>query len=249
MFMSPSFESLKPQDGKLIVPRNGIANKLEIPESVLGHSLFDANLDEANDSIVLTGGQDVYILTDHVGLIGGDDEEVDANILFVEGGVLIQLITGRILLKGENGNIYSVDEYGDMEYPSLSTKMYWYSSKDLWDIISRVTQYRYTAPDDQVADYVNNLFFNVQMHYVRVQGKNTSGYVANIRVANYYEDIAMGRYVFVDYADVLKEEQEMEDHVDIADLDDIPLEGEEDEEFDEESVQDILDEEDHEDDF
>lgn len=224
MLMSLKFKAIKPENGTVTIPRRGIASSVIIPEDLIQRIGYDANLDEEKSAVVFSEGDTVYILTDRFGVLGGKHEEVDTNIFFVEDGVLIELISGKIILEGENGELYYVDEVGDIDYPSGNAKMTFYDTNHVLDIAKSLTKYKYGLPDSLVNDYVDNLLYNIQFHYVNTD----TGYVANMRIVDYYGDLAMEKFIFTDYNESTEYDDEDDDISDVGDL--VPIDDDEDEE-------------------
>ena len=227
MLMSAKFKSIQPENGFLTVSRMGVASSIMIPEHLLQRVGYDANVDAEKNAVVFSEGDTVFILTDKFGVIGGENEEVDTYIFFVDGGMVIQLNVGKIVLEDEDGQIYFVDEVGDIDYPAKNAKITYYDTDHIRGIVSSMTKYRYSLPEKSalVEDYVNNLLYNIQFHY---HNTNT-GYVATMRVVDYYGDLAMDRFIFTDYGEVTEYEDDDEyDAPDVGDL--VPVDDDEPEE-------------------
>jgi hypothetical protein len=224
MLMSPKFKSIAAVNGAVEFNRAGVASKVVLPEEHIKRISYDVNVDAENNCVVFSGGESVYIMTDRFAVLGGKDEEVDTNIFFVEGGIVIELLVGRIFLEGENGQVYSVNEVGDIGYPTPAARLNWVEAATIYSTAVTVTKYKYNTSDVLAPKYVDNLSYNAQFHYVNTN----SGYIFKTKFAEYYGDLGLEKFQFINYAEAGATEID-DDHIDISDLEDREDDEEEDE--------------------
>jgi hypothetical protein len=227
MFMSSKFKAMVDGTGALELTRAGVVKQIILPLEHQKLISYDANVDE-NNNIVLTSGNSIYILADEFGFLGGTDEstQVDANIFFIDDGVVLELIEGKVLLKDENGLAYSIDETGDIDYPRSNARIHWATEKDIRGIVATVAKFKYTISPEETQKYIDNLVISMTLNYL-----NTShGYMFHTQVVQYYEDLGLGIFQFINYSDRTYTASETDDHIDVADLEDIEEDEEEDEE-------------------
>lgn len=229
MLMSSKFKSMINSTGALEIGRAGVAKKFIVPLAVQNNYTYDANVDE-NNNILVSEGNSIYILADEFGFLGGHDEstQVEANIFFVDEGIVFELVEGRLVLKGENGEAYTVDETGEIDYPRSNAPIHWSSAKDIRGIVSTVAKYRYSTSHEVVQGYIDNLVLNMTLHYVNT----AKGYMFKTQVIEYFEDLGLGIFPFIDYSSREFESDDDDDFVDVSDLEDIDDEEEEEEEYD-----------------
>lgn len=224
MLMSPKFKTIAKQSGTLEFKRAGLVTSLVVPETIKDRMGFDANIE--GNQIVFSEGDSIYILTDSFGLIHNKDE-VDANIFFVDGGVVIELIEGKILLKGANDEVYLVDETGEIDYPDGRSKYKFVTSDELFEKACTVMKHRYSTSLEMTANYVENLVINVIMAF----SSTGTDPVTTIRFATQYEDLGLGIFQFVNYGEASMFDTEVEgfDGEELVDVEDEEEEEEEDE--------------------
>lgn len=231
MLMSPSFKAVQAVDGVFSFVRQGEVTDVVIPESLKQRIGYDADIDESG-KIVFSEGEDTYILTDKFSLFIGKDEEVDTTIFFVDGGMMIQLKAGRIMLQAENGTYYEVDEAGEIGYPTdyAISRRHDITYAEVFANACSVVEARFALPTkDLVLRYVNNLLIDAQFHYFN---PGNGGPVFKSKFSEFWAPLALGRFEFTNYAQFAEELKMDDDHVDIADLDSIPdADEEEDEEY------------------
>lgn len=233
MLMSAKFKQVPLLDDGYIFYRQGIVDRMILPKELKDRLLYDAIIDE-NNHIRLIEGDKVYILTDRFGIVK-DTMDVEANIFFVDGGIVFELLGGSLALEADNGQVIIVDEFGDIRYPSSSTRIYWYDYNSFLENAEVLTKYKYGLEglDNLVSDYVNNLVYNISMSYAN---DTKSGYIATIKFQGYYHDLGLDKFPFFDMRNYDPEPEEEIDHKDIADLE-IP-----DEEDFEEEIEDLSEE-------
>lgn len=233
MLMSPTFKAMANASGNFEITRAGIVNKVVLPEELKNRVSYDANVEGRN--VVFSEGNSVYILTDEFGVALGVDEGFEANIFFVDGGMIFELISGKIILKGENGELYSVDEVGDIDYPRSNARIYFANYQKIYEKAATVMKYRYGITEKTAFDYVDNLVIYATFTLVPDRGEP----VFSVKFVEQYEDLGLGIFQFVNYNNAEYIDND-DDHIDISELGDI--EDEEVEEY-------IMDDEEHENDF
>lgn len=195
MLMSPIFKSRAKEQGDLVVTRAGVVKNIILPEAMKQRITYDANVEGTN--VVMSAGDSVYILADEFGILHNSDY-VDTNLLFVDGGVLIELIAGTIVLKGEDGTLFTIDELGEIDYPKHNRKMHFVRYTDIYANALRLTKVTYGTPDDRTHKYVDNLVLNVSFIYESTVGEP----VLTTRISGYYESLGLNAFQFINYNDV-----------------------------------------------
>jgi hypothetical protein len=227
MIMSTHFKNVQAVAGAIEFNRSGFATKLVLPEALQKRVCYDVSIDAENNRVVFSEGDTVYVIADRFGFLRGKEEEVEANIFFIDGGVVLELVTGKILLQGENGEIYSVNEVGDIDYPTASAKIHWATAKDIFNSNCLVTKYQYNTSDDMSKTYTNNFVYNMYFHYVNTGDKG--GNIFKSKVNDYFGDLGLDKIQFLNYAEEGIPTDDDGGHIDVADLEDIDEEEEEDE--------------------
>lgn len=221
--MDSKFKGLAKANGTIEFVRAGIATSVVVPEDIKKRLTYEANV--VDGKIVFGEGESIYIIADEVGFIGGKDTGVETNLFFIDGGMVFELISGKIAMRGENGEVYTVDEMGDIDYPRANARINWVTTKNVLDIAKIVIRNRYVTNEELTLAYANNLVMNVFLQFE----KANEGYVFNTKFYAYYEDLGLGKFEFINFGET--EYEADEDTDDIADL--VDVEDEEDEEDDE----------------
>jgi hypothetical protein len=226
MLMSPYFKNVQAVAGAIEFNRAGFASKLVLPEALKQRISYDVSIDAENNRVVFSEGETVYIVADRFGFIGGKDNEVEANVFFIDNGIVLELISGRVLLQGENGEVYSVDELGDIGYPTPAARIHWSTAKDIFSSTKLVTMYQYNTSPEMAEKYTENFVYNMYFHYIHT---GTNGYIFKTKVNEYFGDLGLDKIQFINYAEEGIPTDDDDGHVDVADLEDV--EDEEEEEF------------------
>lgn len=226
MFMSTCFKSQVKAGEDFILSRKGEAKRFVIPNALMNRTGFDANI-EGSD-IVLSEGNSVYILTDKFGL-GTTTGEVEAHLFFVDGGMVIELIAGKIILFDKHNDPYIVDEDGDIDYPDGKMRIRVLSVNEVREKASMIIKNRYGLNDNHDVDgYTDNLLSHIIMSYTAVSVEPC----LNFRVLDLYEDIGLGKFNFVNYKlhkAFIEGEGNGIEHDDFDDPDDLDWDDEEEE--------------------
>ena len=192
MFTSKKFK------GMTEITRKGVLGKVNIPEELLSAVTLDFEIDSANKCINFTRGEEIFVLTDKFGVA----EKSDYTLFLVDGGFIINIQYGKVYLQDEdNGMVYSVDDYGDVEYPRADKKINWLTVKDFLSFAEGMVKYYYTLPDNKtLRNYINNLGFGITTEYMNAT-KAKGSPCFRIRFKDYYTDLGNDEFVFVKYAD------------------------------------------------
>lgn len=231
MLMTQNFKSMVQQGGNLQLTRTGEAEALVIAQELLKRTTFDANIEGKN--IVLTEGESTYILADKFGVATGSDE-AEVNLFFVDGGMVIELLDGEVVLLDGNGDPYLVDQDGEISYPSAKSRVRMMDASEMREKAEMIIGRRYTlqSKEDETA-YVNNLLLNMVINY---STSSTVEPCLSVRVTDVYEDLGLEQFVFVNYTDhknFIDDKNDKDDFVDSSDLGKDELFEEEEEEKDE----------------
>lgn len=226
MLMSKNFKDVVIKGQDIAITREGVAGQLIIPADLQQRMLYDANI--VGSQIVFSEGDSMYILTDEFGFVN-NYEEVEANIFMVDGGVAIELIDGKLLLKGANGEHFIVDETGDIDYPNARSRTHMVTADAFRQNAIRVIQNRYGTPDAELAGtYVDNLMMNCTFSYATIVGEP----VYSMRIVQQYEDLGIKKFEFFNFHEAAEYETEDEEEVDLNNLVDVDEEEEKEDDHD-----------------
>lgn len=233
MLMSPSFDArCKTTVGNSFdLARSGVVSKVSIPLALLSSMTYDVNIEDG--AIVFSKGESFYILTDEFGLVNNGGG-VDMDIFFIEGGVFIELIAGKIVMKDTSGNPYLIDNSGHTSLLTTTSKVVWTTAANLKEKADLVIGYRYGATKEQAGTYVDNLLLSCTFYC------SSNGYepCMSVTFVTQYEDLGCGQFEFTNYnslrafAREFNKAQDNDDSlspVDVADLEHINDEPEEEE--------------------
>lgn len=212
MLLSKNFAQVfKDQTKDIVVPRAGVANRFVVSASMRKRTTFEADIDEKD--IILGQGESVQVLADKVGVIL-NEAPLQVNVFFVERGMVLEILSGQLVLEHPNGGIYSVDEDAEIETNVRPATVKWFTVNDLFAhaLITSASAYGLKDRKDAVP-YVNNLLLLMTLSYSTA---GTTSPVTAIRVLERYEDIGLGQFAFVNYnkyASITNDEESAEDDV------------------------------------
>lgn len=246
MFVSPKFKEIikSVESGQEVIEltRKGVANKVILPVSLVKSIGHDINVDPTNNSVVISEGDSTYIIADEFGIVESKDEVTETTLFLIDGGVVIELISGKIALKGSNGDTFFVDEAGDIDYPDSSDFINWMDEKNLHELALKIVKHRYGIPNESLTEtYINNLAFGVSFHYY----PTPTGHVQSTKFVEQYHDLGLDKFVFVNFNE--EEYEADEDTEDVSDLVDVEDEEEDDFDYDMDGDDDDYDEDEDED--
>lgn len=229
MFMSHKFaQAFANHRGDLELSRSGVAKRVIIPEAFVEHITFDVNI--SGTDVVFSGGESLFILTDEFGVVNNSDP-IDADMFFVDGGILVELLEGKIVLKDEEGNPYCVDQDGEISYPRSNSRIIYSTAENLYGIAARIVGHRYGAPERMWNDYLNNLLLSTEFSCTSNGGEPCM----NARFVTQFEDLGCGVFPFVDFYEQLEVDEDADpDNFDNIDDDEDEDEDDNDEDFEEE---------------
>lgn len=200
MFMTENFKSVKPEDGFYTYARAGVLSSVKVAREEIQQFEYDAGIDSENKAITLsaanTGAGSVYLLADTFGCMGGNKNEVDCNLFFMDGGVMIELLSGVLFLKAKNGQVYSVNEKGVIDYPSHSvvSDLKWVRSSDLLSNAKVVVKAKYNLKlEEDISLYTWNFVINTQFEVMLAENELST---LRTRFSSFYSDISLGLVSF-----------------------------------------------------
>lgn len=218
----------KGQDLK--ITRRGLASELTIPQEMIQRSGFDANIE--GSTIILSEGSSTYILADKIAL-GTTLGEAEVNVFFVDNGMVLELIDGKIVLFDNDNEPFIVDQDAEIEYIKTGTRIRVMDVNDLREKAGIVIKNRYgLTSDSDIEGYTDNLLLNTLLSYVSSGGEPC----LTVRIPEIYEDLGLDQFNFVNY----KEHQEFvgkkdkDDHIDVSDLEKDDLFEDDDDDADDE---------------
>lgn len=198
MFLTKNFENIFSRSvNDVVIKRNGVADSLVVPKQFKSHQFFDANI--VGNHIELSPGQTLCILADEFGVVNnGSHFEVD--LVFIEGGVLVQLLDGKLAIKDREGVVYCVDSDGEISYPRSNSKVVFTTANNLFGVSEMIVETRYGCVKSSASSYVNNLLFSV------IFNANSNGFepCMSARFVTQYEDIGLG-FPFLNFNEIKDE--------------------------------------------
>ena len=198
------------------VKRNGVVDKVIIPAELANNMTHEINVDEKEKAVIMDDGDSVCVLTDKFGI----REETIVNAIFVNGGVILEIVVGNIYLE-DKGTVFSVNELEDIEYPQDLNKIEWLTTDKLLEYARIGTANKYGVKDkDLLEEYVNNLAFSFLLENVDGRKRSVSDYF-RIKYEGYFTDLGIGLFTFASFMDdeYLKQLEAEEEDLDDVDLD------------------------------
>lgn len=227
MLVSPNFKSLLKENGDLVLERQGELTKVVIPEDIKRMMKFEADI--IDNQIVFKQGSSVHIVTDKFAL-ATNLEEVEANIFFINDGVILELLSGQLILFDENNEPFIVDQDGEIDTPRKRVRTRVVTHSDLRSNAEMIIKHRYgLEKQSDIEAYVNNLLMTTVASY----HANREDPCLTIRIDAMYEDLGNETFNFVNYkahAEFINKKDD-DGHVDISDLDSEEFDEEEEDEF------------------
>lgn len=229
--MTQNFKAMVQNGGDLKLTRKGIAEAVVVPEQLLKNSGFDANIE--GTQIVLSQGNSTYILADKIAL-GTTLGEAEANIFFVEAGMVIELVDGQIILFDKDNEPFIVNQDAEIDYPRTGNRIRVLTAEDLREKAEIIIKNRYgLTHQEDVEEYTDNLLLNTVLSYASSSGEPC----LTVRIPELYEDLGVEQFNFVNYKEhkaflESKKNKDEDDHIDISQFDDEDLFEDDEEEED-----------------
>lgn len=198
MFLSPKIEAQLENGGTLT--RQGVVKTVRVPENLKGEGFCEVSLD--GDVLEFVEGDSIYILADKIGILHGD-EDTEANLVFFDGGVLMELVYGQVAVEGTNIPSYVVNQDGEIVHPDESVKIQWISSAELYDLACLTTGHKFCVTKETEKLYVDNFIVNTFFQY--------SGGVFKRHFAEYFDDLALGVVEFINYKEEATTDADFDD--------------------------------------
>lgn len=190
MYLLGKFAELANTGKDIVVKRNGALDELVIPVEHQKLDYFEADM--VDNKIVLKPGETVQILTDKIGHVRNSDGGY-YNIVFVEGGMLIELTDGQILLEGSNGEKFILDSDGEITYPRSNANFQMKDYEWVKTMADIVISNRYGISSEEAKPYTENLLIDVVSDLLSTNGEPCF----TIKFGESY-DISDGQFAFVD---------------------------------------------------
>ncbi|MNV39822.1 hypothetical protein D3C71_1314130 [compost metagenome] len=203
MLMSNNFKKVeKSEDGNYYFTRKGASKNVRVPESLHNTYFHDINIDEETGDIYFAPGEDVYVLTDHFGVMCGKDTQITVEMFFVDGGVCLKIAAGRVYLRGDNGTIISLDPDGDLVYHSdiSDGKIAWMTHENVYNNARYTVIARFGLggkPQSLVDSYLDNLGMDGFFQYVNLG--HPAGCFLSMKFTNLFSDFGLGVFEFTEY--------------------------------------------------
>lgn len=178
--------------GKTNITRRGLLHTLSIPAHLASSLSLDMVIDDTTGVMSFTEGPSVYGLVEYFGI----KEETFINMFFVDGGMFVELLCGQIYLTNGNGVVYSINEDGGVEYPTVEEQqsIYWVYRESAWHNIGSIVCRRYNISTDiAVRLYLNNLAVSIIAENVI---KKTAAPCFRFKVESFFTDLGLGRFSF-----------------------------------------------------
>lgn len=206
MFLGGTFTKLLGSDENIIIDRKGLANRVVVPSYLIGRN---SDIDVKESDLVVGEGNTVYIATDEFGVID-NGEWVEINLLFIEGGMLFELFSGEVMLRGKDGNFFVVNASGFVKQvdKDLLGVTNWVKTSEMFDTSMSMVKSKFGLLNNTLAEkYTNNLVINIHLNFDvnHANDKGIVGPLMTMRFVDYYTDISRG------YISVVSDEVEFDD--------------------------------------
>lgn len=187
MFLAGKFENIVSGDSdKVILKRSGVASEVIIPKELFNGNGYDASIE--GNAVVFEEGESVYVLTDSYGV--QKNSSLEANIFLVEGGAIFEILGGEIVLQASNGAYFTVDAYGEIEYPDFGGDLPEFRGVEyLEEVLPFHIVNHYGADKEDALEYVHNLMFSIV--FTAEGGTQKAGACYSHRVYSVYEDLGI----------------------------------------------------------
>lgn len=159
MYISEKFK------GKKSLGRAGVLTKVTLPSGLKVTDKVDFTLNKAKHSIdFMVSDKDgsTYAICSEFGV----SKEVYISYFFIQGGVVLEVLSGSIYLRDKKGDVYSLSDKGLMS-PVISKRQEDIEWVDYFDYLRHnaeiYIQHKYNLPETLISDYVNNLAFHVML--------------------------------------------------------------------------------------
>lgn len=188
MLMSKNFLQQIKQGESLIIPRKGHVNEVALSFDVIKQNMMDINIEGQN--LVYSDGDVVHVLVDKFGIVQNSDD-VRASFYFLEGGIGLELIKGEIILEAPNGELFTINHYGETGLLDKRNSYGWFTSDELYSKAEVVTQIKYHIPKEVgMEKYMHNILFEMVASYKKGNAGETG--VSSVRFTNHIEALALG---------------------------------------------------------
>ena len=194
MYLLGKFAQLANTGQDIVIKRNGVVGELVIPAEHQKLVAFEADI--VGDQIILKPGESIQILTDKIGHVRNSDGGY-YNVVFVEGGMLIDLTDGQLLLEAENGEKFILDSDGDVTYPRSNAYTQMQDHTWVKQMADIVISNRYGITSTEASPYTDNLLIDITSDLV----SSGDSPCFNFKVGDSF-DISNGRFAFVDMKEV-----------------------------------------------
>lgn len=210
-------EQYKGIEGDLVFPRAGVAQNFIIPKEL--KQSINLELDVENDNVIARQSSSALptVVTEKIGLIL-NEAPVEGTLFFINGGFVLQIEQGNVVMEHPNGGIYAVDEAGDVFTEGLEpTDIRWYSYEEVLSQSTMIVKPVYALETrEQALSYVNNLVVAVRFDFstpittTRIGGRAVAP-MSSFRLFDHYTALGLEKFEFIDYNKPSEEDLEEEE--------------------------------------
>ena len=174
---------------QFVIPRDCIDSPRECKATTV-----EVFTDVENERLICRRDSTEYgdILTDNFGL----DGEVVCDIITVEGGIFIEVVSGVLYFRSVvDKKVYAINEKGDVVEVGEKSGVYWKDDVNEWveKGLGELVRYRANIKESSVDRYVNNTIFISRM---RVWTSKTKNDTFTYKMADVNTGIGLGKFEF-----------------------------------------------------
>lgn len=219
-----------------VLPRSeGGYDKIILPKKYVGSTKLD--LDIVNKQITFNvdvhSDDVVYVLADKFGVISGNTNHVEVNFIHFDGGSVLFLVEGKLLVETDEG-VIQVNQYGEVSEPAPTTltKAKWVTSDDIKFYHKTSIGITYRPQQKDLDMYLYNLTVSCMLSNIPPKNLKDGGYIFSCRCLTFNDSIANGKPI-INYTELLEDEpDENSTQLFTDEFDDDDVEDEDEDDYD-----------------
>lgn len=185
-------------EGATVIKRDGVMGEIIdlAPEARLSQGVLNME----DKKMEVSEGQGVYLVTDEFGLVVNEKELTNVDIMFVNGGALVYLTGGKIVVEGKIIDMQGNEKEVEKERVDVV------NVSSLRGSLGSIIKHKYSLETEEELDgHVNNLLFTVELYAnlpimkaVNGKGVDTTANspVRNTKILNWSEQMGLGEFNF-----------------------------------------------------
>lgn len=179
--------------------RNGVVNRVIIPQGLEGLAKHDFDIDAETKAVIFNDakreevqGGSPYIICSEFGV----RSEAIINYFFINGGVVVELSVGVLYMKEEDGSIIEISDDGRVKPSCLDEEdIFWVDYYDYLKHNAKImVQHKYNLKSHLVDSYIDNLAFTMSLEYIIAKDN-----LFRSRTLNYFVDLGVNEFEFIAY--------------------------------------------------